>query len=112
MNNLKAGDIVKASVSNIFKTHIIVDLKDGWTGLLHVSKISDYFVPKINSMFKIGEKYYFEVIEVEEENKRVKLSWKSIMPRFVKDPFEFGLEETSNGFTNLKKNVEKEVENA
>lgn len=108
----KVGDIVQGRVEKILNTHFIVGFKDEWKGLVHVSKISDYFVSSIQSMFDIGEKYYFEVIEVDEKEKRVKLSWKSIMPRFVKDPFEFSIEETNNGFKNLKDFVEKEVENA
>lgn len=108
----KVGDIVQGKVEKILTTHFIVAFKDDWKGLVHVSKISDYFVSSINTMFNIGEKYYFEVIEVDENEKRVKLSWKSIMPRFVKDPFEFTIEETKGGFNNLNDFVKEEVENA
>ena len=107
---MNVGDIVQGKIQEISKTHFIVDVKGGWTGLVHVSKISDYFVTNISSMFNIGDKYYFEVIEVEQEEKRIKLSWKNIMPRFQKDAFEFDIEETKNGFSNLKKFVEQCVE--
>lgn len=108
----QVGDIVQGKVEKILTTHFIVDLKTDWKGLVHVSKISDYFVSNIGTMFHVGERYYFEVIDVDDKEKRVKLSWKSIMPRFVKDPFEFNIEETAGGFKNLKDFVEKEVENA
>lgn len=107
---MNVGDIVQGQIREISKTHFIADVKGGWTGLVHVSKISDYFVTDISLMFNIGDKYYFEVIEIEEEEKRIKLSWKNIMPRFQKDAFEFDLEETPNGFKNLNEFVEKRIE--
>lgn len=107
---MNIGDIVQGKIREISKTHFIADVKGDWTGLVHVSKISDYFVTNINMMFNVGDKYYFEVIEVDEEEKRIKLSWKNIMPRFQKDAFEFDLEETENGFKNLNSFVEKRIE--
>lgn len=105
---MNVGDIVEGKISQIFKTHFIVDLENGWKGLVHVSKISDYYVLNIGTMFKIGEKLFFKVIEVEED-KKVKLSWKDLMPRFVKDPFEFKLAETEGGFKNLSEFTQEMV---
>lgn len=108
---MKVKDVIQGKIETIFSTHFIVDFKNDWKGLVHISEISDFFVSKINYMFREGEKHYFEVIDVDESAKRVKLSWKSLMPRFEKDPFDFGIEETKNGFSNLINYVKKVVEN-
>lgn len=107
---MREGQIVQGQIKQILKTHFIVEIKGGWTGLVHVSKISDYFVTNIGSMFHVGDKHYFQVIEVEEEERRVKLCWKTIMPRFQKDPFEFEIQETEKGFDNLRDFVQEKVD--
>lgn len=109
MNKIKIGDIVVGKVIFIANTHFLVELKNKIVALVHISEISDYFVAKITTMFKIGERHYFEVIEINKGNK-VKLSWKKLKPRFLKEPFEFEIEATGKGFTLLKKNTERELE--
>ena len=105
------GKIISGKVEKILPTYLIVSTKEGFEGLLHVANISDYYVSNISTLFKIGDKYDFEVIEVNIEKKWVKLSWKTIVPRFQKNPFDYNIEETPNGFKNLKQKTEEEVEN-
>lgn len=105
---MQKGDIIEAKIVKILKTHLIVRAEGGWVGLLHVSKISDYYVSDISSLFKNGQKYYFEIVSVYTNKKKLKLSWKSIVPRFVKDPFTFQIKETKNGFKKLEENKIKE----
>ncbi|MCK5945638.1 MAG: S1 RNA-binding domain-containing protein [Mycoplasmataceae bacterium] len=105
------GDIARGKVIKLFKTHFLVELKDNFIGLVHITEISDYFVSNITNMFVLDKYYDFLILEVEEKNKRVKLSWKRITPRYQIDPFESEIKETKNGFKNLIKFVEKEVEN-
>lgn len=105
------GKIVSGKVDRVATTHVIVKFKNGYEGMCHISKISDYFVNNIQSMFKVGEEHKFEVISVNEEEKRVKLNWKNIHPRFLKNPFEYEVQETENGFKNLKENTEGAIEN-
>jgi len=104
INNVYAWKVVF-----IAKTHLIAKTIDGeHTGLLHVSEISDYYVGSISTLFKLNEIYDFLVIENKEKDK-VKLSWKKIAPRFLKNPFEYNIIETKKGFTTLKEFIEKEV---
>ena len=105
------GEVVRGKVINIFKTHILVELPNGFTGLVHITEMSDYFVSNIKNTFKIHKKYDLMVLKVDEEKKRANLSWKRITPRFQIDPFEFEIEETKNGFGNLKEFVEREINN-
>lgn len=105
------GKIVSGKVEKIFPTYMLVSTKEGFDGLVHIANISDYFVSSINSVFKVGETYDFEILEIDEEKKWLKLSWKTIVPRFQKNPFEYVIEETPNGFKNLKTKTEEEVNN-
>lgn len=105
------GQIVTAKVEKIFPTFLLTRVGEGYEGLLHVANMSDYYVSSVSSIFKIGNTYEFEVIEINDEKKWVKLSWKSIVPRFQKNPFEYVIQETPNGFKNLLNKTLEEVEN-
>ena len=108
---MNIGEITKGTVTSIFKTHFLVELENGYSGLVHITESSDYFVSNIKNMFVVGKKYDFLILDVDDKNKRTKLSWKKITPRFQIDPFHFEINETESGFKNLKEHVEKEVEN-
>lgn len=106
---IKEGHVYPFRAVFTAKTHLIAKTIDGKnTGLLHISEISDYYVDSINSLFKVGEIYDFKVIDVKDTEK-IKLSWKQITPRFQKNPFEYNIIETENGFKTLKDFVEREV---
>ena len=105
------GEIARGKVIKIFKTHFLVELKEGFIGLVHITEISDYFVANIKTMFVLNRKYDFLILEVDDKEMKVKLSWKKITPRYQIDPFESEINETKNGFKNLINFVEKEVEN-
>lgn len=90
---------------------MLVSTKEGYEGLIHIANISDYYVSNIGSIFKVGDTYDFEVLEIDEVKKWLKLSWKTLVPRFQKNPFNYVIEETPNGFENLKNKTEEEVNN-
>lgn len=108
---MEVGRVVTGTVEEVKKTHIILTFKNGFKGMCHVSEVSDYFVQNISSMFKVGERHQFKVINIDQENNRVKLSWKDIHPRFLRNPFDYDVEETTNGFKNLLEFTMKEVNN-
>lgn len=106
---IKKGHVYPWRVVFISKTHLIAKtIDEKYTGLLHISEISDYYVESINSLFKLGQIYDLQVIELEDEQ-NIKLSWKVITPRFLKNPFEYNIIETENGFNRLKEFVEGEI---
>ena len=78
MKKYKIGDIIKVVVSGIEDYGIFVKIDKKYDGLIHISEISHDFVRKINDYASIGEEIYAEVIEIIEEEKRMKLSIKNI----------------------------------
>ena len=101
---MKKGDIVRGKVVQISRTHLIANLESGEAALLYIVEISDYYVSSISSMFEKGRWYDFVILSVSKDN-QIAISWKQIVPRYLKNPFEFKLEETKNGFKNLKERI-------
>lgn len=74
---MKPGDIVNGKVTNILGYGAFVVVGE-YDGLVHISEFSDNYVKNINDFVKIGQELRFKVLEVDEENHRVKLSYKQI----------------------------------
>ena len=73
----KIGDIVKGKVTGIEKYGIILLMDDGYTGLIHISEISEKFVKNVFDYVQLEEVITSKVIEVDEETKRLKLTIKN-----------------------------------
>lgn len=74
---MKVGDIVIAKITNIVGYGAFVEL-DGYDGLVHISEFSDSFVKSINDFVKIGDEIRLRVLDIDEENKHVRLSYKQL----------------------------------
>ena len=101
------GTIVIGKIKYIYNNVCIVDIDNKYKGKLHISKISDYYIPKINSIFKVGNEYYFLVLDIDKNKNMLELDWKSIHPRFLRNPFKHNIQETNKNFETLKINIEK-----
>ena len=74
---MQAGDIVIAKITSIVGYGAFVSVGD-YSGLVHISEFSDNFVKNINDFVKVGQELRLKVLEVDEENKRLKLGYKQI----------------------------------
>ena len=74
---MKNGDIVYGKITNIVGYGAFVQV-DEYDGLVHISEFSDHFVRDINDYVHIGDQIKLKIIEIDEENKRIKLSYKQI----------------------------------
>ena len=74
----KLGDIVYGKVTNIVGYGAFVTIDDEYTGLIHISEFSDNYVKSINDFVSLGDRVKLKIIEVEEEYKRFKLSYKLV----------------------------------
>ncbi|NQZ29275.1 MAG: S1 RNA-binding domain-containing protein [Mycoplasmatales bacterium] len=107
----KIKDIVIGEVTYIGKAHFIVTLDKEWRGLVHITEVSDYYVSNIKYFVAKGDKIPLKIIDIMEDQKRVKLSYKAIMPRFQKDPFNYTLEHTEGGFKGLSNMLNERLKN-
>ncbi len=78
MNKYKKGEIIKGCVTGIQEYGAFVGLDEYYSGLIHISEISDNFVSNIHNFLNIGDTIYVKVLEVDDENCKVKLSIKDI----------------------------------
>ena len=101
MKKYKNGEIVTGCVTGIEKYGIFVSLDDYYSGLIHISEISDNFVRNIGDYVKIGETIKARVIDENPEEHHVKLSIKNFNYRITKKNTP-KIVETSTGFSTLK----------
>ena len=106
VNKLKEKDIVKVTITGVQNYGAFADINSEYEGLIHISEISYGFVKNISDYLSVGEDIYAEVVEVNDENKHVKLSIKDI--DYKNDGSRIKrMAETKNGFLPLQENLEK-----
>lgn len=101
MPQYRVGDIVTVRVTGIEKYGIFVGLDEYYSGLIHISEISEGFVRNINDYVNLGETIKAKVLEVEEEDLHVKLSIKGIDYR-INRKRKTKILETELGFSTLE----------
>ena len=105
MLKYEKGKIVKGCVTGIEKYGVFIGLDEFYSGLIHISEISNNFVKNVNDYVKIGETIRVKVIDTDEENYHVKLSIKDINYHINKN-FCNNVNEVGKGFKPLKDNLE------
>lgn len=107
--SLRVGDIVKCKVVGIQTYGAFVEIGDSYSGLIHISEMSDKFVNSITDYVTINEIIYAKVLEINKRERQVKLTIKNIDYRgnikIVK------VHETPHGFNELKKALPKFINN-
>ena len=78
MDDIKINDIIEVVVTGIQKYGVFVLVNDEYDGLIHISEISTGYVRNINDYVKIKDKIYAQVVDIDKENKKFKLSIKNI----------------------------------
>lgn len=103
MSTYKKRKLVEGQVTGIEKYGIFVNIDQYYSGLIHISEISDGFVKNVNDYVKIGETIFAKIMEVDEVNCQLKLSIKNINYK-VKKKFP-QIVETIAGFQPLADNL-------
>ena len=81
-NIIGVGDTVTATVSNIEPYGVFVDLGEDLEAFLHVSEVSwDKNVKHPKDYLEVGEDINVEVIEIDKEGRRLRVSLKSLLPK-------------------------------
>lgn len=105
MDNIKVNDIIEVVVTGIQKYGAFVLVDGKYDGLIHISEISSGYVRNINDYIKIKDKIYAQVVDIDKENNKFKLSIKNIDYR--NDGRLLSEEDNySNGFEPLKEHLD------
>lgn len=78
MDDIKINDTIEVVVTGIQKYGAFVLINDKYDGLIHISEISSGYVKNINDYIKIKDKIYAQVVDIDKENNKFKLSIKNI----------------------------------
>ena len=109
MLKYEKGKIVTGQVTGIEKYGIFISLDEFYSGLIHISEISDGFVKNIKDYVNVGETIRAKVVETDEDNYHVKLSIKNLNYKIKKRKMG-SLKETKLGFTLLEKELPNWIE--
>ena len=110
MSQYKVGKIVKGNITGIEKYGIFVNLDNFYSGLIHISEMSNDFVRDTNDYGDVGETIYVKIIDVDESTNHIKLSIKDIDYRINKKIRKSKIKETGSGFFGLSFALDKWVE--
>ena len=109
MSKFYKDEIVEGCVTGVENYGIFVTLDEYYSGLIHISEISDGFVRDINKVVDIGETIRVRVIDSDDDTFHVKLSIKNLNYRINKKNLN-KIEETEHGFSGLALNLPKWIE--
>lgn len=102
MNQYKKGEIVTGCVTGIEKYGIFVSLDEYYSGLIHISEISDFFVKNPADYVYVGETIRALIVDDSDlESYHLKLSIKNIDYKFSKKKRK-KIVETTSGFSSLQ----------
>ena len=112
MSKYEKGRIIKGTVSGIESYGAFVTFDEFYTGLIHISEISNGFVKKITDYLNIGDTIYVQIIDVDEKLNHLKLSIKNIQYKPNKIKKNKKIIETSLGFKTLAYKLPKWINNS
>ena len=102
-NNLKEGDVVNGTVTNIKPYGAFIEIEGGITGLLHIEDISIARIKSPNERLKIGQNIKIMIKSIDSENKRILLTYKELL-----GTWEENAKDLSSGM--IIKGIAREVE--
>ena len=76
MSKYKKGNLVKGIVTGIESYGIFVSFDEYYTGLIHISEISNKFVKDPKDIVNVGDEIEVEIIGVDDEQCHLNLSLK------------------------------------
>ena len=87
------GTVVTGKVARMTDFGAFVELAPGVDALLHVSQISKEHVEKPSDVLKVGQEVEAKVVDFNEEDKKISLSMKALLPEEEADTEEVPTEE-------------------
>ena len=105
MPKYEKGKVVRGTVTCIEPYGAFMSFDEFYTGLIHISEISNGFVKNISDFINVGDHIYVEILDVNEEEAQLKLSIKNINYKINGKPRRRKIIETPHGFETLSKKL-------
>ena len=109
MEDYNVGSIVKGEVTGIEPYGIFIKV-DEFNGLIHISEIANKYISNITNYVNIGDKVYAKIIEIDNLNKKLKLSIKGLNYKEFYNNRK--VNESVRGFSPLQENLDKWIDEA
>ena len=101
MLEYKKGDVVKARITAIEKYGAFASIDEEYSGLIHISEITEKFVKDITDFLEIGDVINVKILDEVSEKNSLKLSAKAVNEDLEKNKKK-KIKETVFGFYLLK----------
>ena len=109
MEDYIVGSIVKGEVTGIEPYGIFVKVEE-YNGLIHISEIANKYISNITNYVNVGDKIYAKVIELDDVDKKLKLSIKGL--NYKENYSNRKVNESVRGFSPLQENLDKWIDEA
>ena len=76
----KVDDVAKVKIVNMMPFGAFAQIVPGVDGLIHISQIANKKIAKPEDVLKVGEEVEAKIIEIDDENKKVSLSIRALLP--------------------------------
>jgi len=76
--DIEVGSIYTGKVTRLMNFGAFVEIAPGKEGLVHISELADYRVPKVEDVVAVGDEVMVKVIEIDNQG-RINLSRKAVM---------------------------------
>ena len=104
------GKIVKGTVTYIEDYGAFMSFDEYYTGLIHISEISNGFVKDIRDFIDVGDRIFVEILDVDEEEYKLRLSIKNINYKINGKYRRHKIKETESGFQSLADKLPKWID--
>ena len=80
VKDIEVGDVYLGTVVGIKEFGAFINLKPGTDGLLHISRIANKRVEKVEDVLQMGEQVLVRVIDVDPKSGKISLTRKDLLP--------------------------------
>lgn len=101
MQKYQEGEIVRGLVSGIEPYGVFVKIDEDYSGLIHISEVSNRFVQNISDYVKLNEIIKVKILSIDEKNNQLTLSIKDIPYKLHNNGKKRKIIETKQGFKTL-----------
>ena len=105
MEKYEVGKIIKGKVTGIENYGIFLNIDNKYTGLIHISEISDQYVKNVQDYVNLNEKIKARIIGIDVKNNQLKLSIKDVKNYRYSKKNNNGIIETPKGFSTIEEKL-------
>lgn len=85
VKEVEIGDVYLGKVKKVVKFGAFVELKKGTEGLLHISEIAHKRTKEVTDVLNVGDNVEVKVIDIDDNNGKISLSRKALIPKVEKE---------------------------